>query len=195
MAVTLITVVVYLGIFIPLLVIHETVPSAPTNPTLYRGLNISEAWLDLAELTSAYHPFNSRRNDEVREWLLMRIEDILGANGVSYTAGGQLIDPQPENKEQSEVSADQESPVSAPSNEVEPFPKTNHEELRARFVPSAAVIFNDLLSNYTSTALTKIGVSGRRAGISTYFEGNNIIVYIRGTEDEEGDWWTSARIP
>lgn len=192
MAVTLITVVVYLGIFVPLLVIHETVPSAPTNPTLYRGLNLSEAWLDLAELSSAYHPFNSRRNDEVRDWLLVRIEDILGANGARYAAGGQLIDPQPENKEQSEVSADHESPAPASPNEVEPFSKANHEELRARFAPPAAVIFNDLLSNYTSTALTKIGVGGRRAGISTYFEGNNIIVYIRGTEDEEGDWWTST---
>lgn len=57
---------------------------------------------------------------------------------------------------------------------------------------SQAIIFNDLVSNYTSTALTSIGVSGRRSGISTYFEGNNIIVYIRGTEDEKGEWWKQA---
>lgn len=50
-------------------------------------------------------------------------------------------------------------------------------------------IFNDFESNYTTTALTSLGVNGRRAGISAYFEGSNIIVYIRGTEDEEGDWW------
>ena len=88
MAVTLITAVVYLAVFVPLLVVHETVPSAPSNPTLYRGLNLSEAWLDLSKLSEAYHPFNSRQNDEVRDWLLIRIEEILGDNGVKYTADG-----------------------------------------------------------------------------------------------------------
>lgn len=30
---------------------------------------------------------------------------------------------------------------------------------------------------------------GAQTGNAAYFEGTNIIVYIRGTLDEEGDWW------
>lgn len=84
-AVTLITTIVYLSIAIPLLVVHETVPRAPSNPTLYNGLNITEAWLDLTVLTNGYHPYNSRRNDVVRNWLLRRIEAILEENNVSWS--------------------------------------------------------------------------------------------------------------
>jgi hypothetical protein len=185
MAVTLITAVVYLGVFVPLLFIHETVPPAPTDPTLYRGLNLSEAWLDLGELSKAYHPFNSRQNDEVRDWLLRRIEEILAQNGVKYTAEGLAI-AHAQNEGYSELSL---NPELATSKDIASFETENHEELRTRFESPDVTIFNDLVANYTSTALTSIGVSGRRAGISTYFEGNNIIVYIRGTEDEAGEWW------
>jgi hypothetical protein len=171
MAVTLVTVVVYLTIFIPIIVIHETVPSAPQNPILYRGLNLTEAWLDLAELSSGYHPFNSHRNDVVRDWLLQRIEGILDSNGVNFQSA---------NRAGWEVTQ---------ASEKLSHSFTDGQDLQARSSPTDAVIFNDLVANYTSTALTSIGVSGRRAGISTYFEGSNIIVYIRGTEDEEGDWW------
>jgi len=68
MAVTLIITTVYILLLVPLLFIHTTVPAAPTNPTVYRGLNLTEAWLDLTQLTDGYHPFNSRRNDDVRNW-------------------------------------------------------------------------------------------------------------------------------
>lgn len=27
------------------------------------------------------------------------------------------------------------------------------------------------------------------SGGAAYFEGANVIVYVRGTEDEEGEWW------
>lgn len=177
MSVTIFVVVTYLAILIPILVIHENVPPAPLNPLEYRGLNLTEAWLDLAELTNGFHPFNSRRNDEVRDWLLRRIEAILDDNGVQYagkmeTSGSAIV---------AEVTA----------SSVTPDGIINHEDLRLRS-SSAVTIFNDVSSNFTSTALTSIGVGGRRAGISTYFEGNNIIVYIRGTEDEEGDWWVSS---
>lgn len=56
---------------------------------------------------------------------------------------------------------------------------------------SPVVIFSDLTSNVTFS-------SDRReneGGISIYFEGTNIIVYIRGSEDEEGDWWLKNRKP
>ena len=185
MAVTLITVAVYVAVFVPLLVVHETVPSAPTPPTLYRGLNLTEAWLDLSELSSAYHPFNSRQNDDVRDWLLRRIEAILGDNGILYTAEGLTV-------AHTQGEAQLSNKASETSNEIDPFLQKNHEDLPAQLESPAATIFNDVVANYTSTALTSIGVSGRRAGISTYFEGNNLIVYIRGTEDEHGEWWNPS---
>lgn len=86
MAVSIITVIVYLAIAIPLIIIHETVPPFPTNPVVYRGLNITEAWLDLAELSNGYHPYNSHRNDKVRDWLLTRIEQILEGNGIAWSS-------------------------------------------------------------------------------------------------------------
>jgi hypothetical protein len=65
------------------------------------------------------------------------------------------------------------------------------DELRSRTPPPKVTIFNDLQSNVTFSALGSIGSAGqgRRPGQSVYFEGTNIIVYIRGTEDDEGDWW------
>ncbi|KAH8658783.1 putative zinc metalloprotease [Tricladium varicosporioides] len=179
MAVTLFTAVVYLAILIPLLVVHETVPNAPSNPTLYRGLNLTEAWLDLNELTNGYHPFNSRRNDQVRDWLLRRIEGILDSNNVSWDTDDQAGGRQ-------WIRASEPLPITG----LNEFPSDHaHEDLQTQKEAPAATVFNDIIANYTSTALTNIGVSGRRAGISTYFEGCNIIVYIRGTEDEEGEWW------
>ncbi|KAG4411936.1 hypothetical protein IFR04_014934 [Cadophora malorum] len=188
MAVTLVTAVVYLAVFIPLLIIHETVPSAPENPTVYRGLNLTEAWLDLAELSNGYHPFNSRRNDDVRNWLLRRVEEILDNNGVKHEKGENL-NAVPDDSRSSNGKA-QDVSIHSGSGEEEPrVGSADRGELGLRAERPAAVVFNDLVSNYTSNALTSIGVSGRKLGISTYFEGNNIIVYIRGTEDEEEDWW------
>jgi hypothetical protein len=187
MVVTLTTAIVYLAIFIPVIVIHETVPSAPKNPTVYRGLNLTEAWLDLAELTNGYHPYNSRRNDEVRDWLLRRIAGILDHNRVQYSSES---DPNSQLKEVSTVDQQAQEPT---------YPDyvgsiaLDHDELRARSSSPTAVIFNDLVANYTASALTKPGETKRRLGISTYFEGNNIIVYIRGAEDEEGEWWKSTK--
>ncbi|KAG9245202.1 putative zinc metalloprotease [Calycina marina] len=160
MAVATTVVMVYLAVFVPLLYVHETVPAAPGNPLRYRGLNLTEAWLDLQELSSAYHPYNSRRNDEVRDWLLRRVEAILEADergaGLGKEEGG------------------------------------DEGELRMRMgqeKESKATVFNDITSNFTGTALINRGSSGRNLSTSTYFEGNNIIVYVRGTEDEEGEWW------
>jgi Peptidase family M28 len=100
------------------------------------GINLTEAWQDLQFLTNGYHPFNSHRNDEVRDWLLWRIQAILKRNGV-----GKGKDP-------------------------------------------AAIIFNDISSNLT--------FSSSDSALSVAFAGTNIIVYIRGTEDEEGSFWESG---
>lgn len=179
-------VVVYLGISIPLLVVHETVPAAPTDPTRFRGLNLTEAWLDLTQLTDGYHPFNSRKNDDVRNWLMRRIEVILESNHAGWNADSKT--PNTESLSGKSNAAEPDVVHSTETYDAEIV----HEDLRARTSLSPVTVFNDMLSNYTSTALTKIGASGRRAGISTYFEGSNIVVYIPGTEDEKGDWWNPS---
>jgi hypothetical protein len=65
------------------------------------------------------------------------------------------------------------------------------DELQFRASPPKVTIFNDLQSNVTFSALGSIGSAGlgQRPGQSVYFEGTNIIVYIRGTEDDEIEWW------
>lgn len=84
-------IVVYAAFLIPLVYIHESVPSIPSN-TPYHGVNLTEAWHDLTTITKHYHPYNSRANDEVGNYLLTRIEEILDRNGVDWTkekdAGG-----------------------------------------------------------------------------------------------------------
>lgn len=140
--VTIITTVVYLALIIPLLVIHHNVPSAPRSSP--NGLNLTEAWSDLQTLTSGFHPYNSHRNDEVRAWLLQRIDAI----------------------RQSAPSAAEYA--------------TKDEDKPEVFV------FDDLTSNLTSAEL-RLGV---------YFEGTNILVYIRGWEDQKEKWWeVPGRVP
>ncbi|KAL8365237.1 hypothetical protein RB595_004169 [Gaeumannomyces hyphopodioides] len=80
--VTFWTTVVYLALLIPLVLINEGVP--PVNPDgslfLDRGLNITEAWADLQEITRYFHHQNSRKNDDVRDYLLRRMEQIVHEN-------------------------------------------------------------------------------------------------------------------
>ncbi|RAL58534.1 hypothetical protein DID88_003982 [Monilinia fructigena] len=192
MAVTLVTVIIYLGVFIPLLIIHETVPSAPDDPTLYNGLNLTEAWLDLQSLSDGYHPFNSRKNDDVRNWLLKRIDEILDHNQIQYTTEN---DNTGASEIESGLDFDEEIPGSiSSSSNFNDDSAEYHEDLRTRKVSPAVTVFNDLRSNFSSNALTSIGVKGRKLGISTYFEGNNIICYIRGRDDEEGEWWKTGSV-
>lgn len=148
--VTIITSIIYAALIIPLLVIHLVVPEAPRDGTPFAGVNLTEAWQDLQSLSTNFHPFNSRKNDEVRNWLLTRIENILKGNGIS--------------------SSSTTSPV---------------------------VVFSDITSNVTFSFQGRLKDTGpgREPGHSVYFEGTNIIVYIRGSEDEPGDWWTSEKEP
>lgn len=53
-------------------------------------------------------------------------------------------------------------------------------------------VFNDMLSNVTFSSRPSPVIaagSDHPAGAAAYFEGTNIMVYVRGTEDEPGDWW------
>jgi len=145
--VTVITSLVYVALIVSLLVVHYVVPEAPRN---LDGTNLTEAWLDLQTLSNGFHPYNSHRNDYIRDWLLKRIETIVLENGVSSsTLSGSL------------------------------------ENAKEATEGSSVVVFSDTLSN----------ASFSKADLSVYFEGTNIIVYIRGSEDEPGDWFLHNRKP
>ena len=154
--VTIITSLVYVVLIVSLLVVHHTVPQAPES---LAGTNLTEAWLDLQTLTNGFHPFNSRRNDYIRDWLLTRITAILTENGipsVSYpSSGGKLEDGH-------------NSSASAP-----------------------VVIFSDTVSNVSF----QFDQKGNKAVPSVYYEGTNIIVYIRGSEDDTDDWFLTDKKP
>lgn len=85
--VTFWTTVTYLALLIPLIVINERTPPPPGESPV-QGVNLTQAWLDLSTLTRAYHPYNSRFNDVVRDFLLRRIRSILDANGVVWATAG-----------------------------------------------------------------------------------------------------------
>ena len=152
--VTIITSFIYAAFLIALLLTHLIVPGAPRNDTPFPGINITEAWHDLQTLSDGVHPFNSRRNDLVRDWLLQRLDTILKDNLQTYRALDSTIDDM-----------------------------SRHEYDSVLSEKSPAIIFNDMTSNVSSSS------SSGGSGISVYFEGTNIIVYIRGSEDDQSDWW------
>ncbi|CAD6577084.1 MAG: hypothetical protein ASARMPREDX12_008116 [Alectoria sarmentosa] len=154
--VTIITSLVYVALIVSLLVVHHTVPEAPRH---LAGTNLTEAWLDLQTLSNGFHPFNSRRNDYIRDWLLERITAIVTENGVplvSYpSSGGTLEDV--------------------------------HESLES----APVAIFSDNVSNVSF----QFDQKGNAPVPSVYFEGTNIIVYIRGSEDDPDDWFLTNKKP
>lgn len=154
--VTIITSLVYVALIVSLLLVHLVVPPAPTSPTPAAGINLTEAWLDLRLSTQTYHPYNSRPNDQVRDWLLHRLEGILSSNAIAARA---------QDAEYGSALEDDDSP---------------------------AVVFSDVTSNVSFSSSTSDG----KPGTSVYFESTNIIVYIRGSdEDEEGSWWFKNAVP
>ncbi|KAK2765540.1 hypothetical protein FQN54_008394 [Arachnomyces sp. PD_36] len=138
--VTTLATIVYFALLVPLIVIHNVVPTAPEKSP--KGLDLNEAWTDLQHLTAGFHPYNSRRNDEVHDWLLERIDSILN--------------------ERTSSQEDQSS---------EDSPDT--------------FVFNDNQSNLTFFS----GGVLKASGLGVYIEGTNIIVYIRGFEDDVERWW------
>ncbi|KAH7309598.1 hypothetical protein B0I35DRAFT_440302 [Stachybotrys elegans] len=168
--VTFWTTVIYLALFIPLVYIHETVPPAPSDDSLSTGLNLTEAWYDLQNITSAFHPYNSHENDRVRDFLIARSKDILRRNGIEYKVeafapdGSALVDTD------------------------------ENQDLATGPRPRGVTVFDDNLSNGTwmynplKVATSNIYAAPARG---QYFEGNNLYIYIHGKEDPEGDWWAT----
>ncbi|KAI1001864.1 Vacuolar membrane protease [Podosphaera aphanis] len=177
-SVTLITSFVYLSIGLTLVIIHETVPPIPSGSASFRDLNLTQAWLDLQELSNGYHPFNSHRNDQVRDWLLLRIGEILDKNKAGWT----VIDSNHERP--SELAAAEAHFKEPPTNLTR-----RNSNVWSHGISPEVIVFNDLVANYTSTTLGSKNNGGRQTGVSTYFEGSNLIVYVRGREDENCEWW------
>lgn len=48
-------------------------------------------------------------------------------------------------------------------------------------------VFNDMLSNVTMLFTGQ--PASPASSVAAYFEGTNVLVYIRGTLDEPGEWW------
>ncbi|KAF2403555.1 putative zinc metalloprotease [Trichodelitschia bisporula] len=76
----------YVALLVALVSLHNVVPHAPKKEAPLAGVNMTEAWRDLQHLSGGFHPYNSRRNDEVRDWLLLRIEAILARNNATWDA-------------------------------------------------------------------------------------------------------------
>ena len=53
-------------------------------------------------------------------------------------------------------------------------------------------IFNDLSSNLTFSSPGSV-VGAGASGLSVYFEGTNIVVYIQGSEDGDDKWWKDPK--
>lgn len=134
----------YIALFAALICVHHIVPEAPSRDDPVSGVNLTAAWHDLQILSNGFHPYNSRRNDEVRNWLLTRVEDILEKNGARYHTEAPTPTPAPQDS-------------STASSDV--------------------VLFNDLSSNTTTHSASTLGPP-----LTVYFEGTNIIVWIKGDQ-------------
>ncbi|RGP65768.1 aminopeptidase y [Fusarium sporotrichioides] len=173
--VTFWTTVIYIALVIPLIWVHETVPPAPADRSLYQGLNLTEAWLDLQTISRTYHPYNSHENDRVRKFLIDRTKEILDRNDLSYTTetiGG----------------VDWYSRTSS----LENFNSFDTPEETVQAKPRGATLFDDRTSNvsWTYNTARRMGSNiSKGTWLGQYFEGNNYYVYIHGTDDPEGEWW------
>ncbi|KAF7563581.1 hypothetical protein G7046_g518 [Stylonectria norvegica] len=170
------TTVIYLAVGIALIYVHETVPHAPADQKLAKSdLNLTEAWRDLLKISSAFHPYNSHENDNVREFIITRSKEILDRNGIKYStdkSGGTVWHSR--------------------ANDVENLEAHESSDLDSR--PPGVTLFDDEISNVTWTESHggMIGANiGKTTGIGWYFEGNNYYVYIHGKDDPPGDWWLS----
>ncbi|KAK5125342.1 hypothetical protein LTR85_000451 [Meristemomyces frigidus] len=146
---------VYIALFAVLLWAHFIVPSAPSDPTPAAGVNLTQAWLDLDFISDGFHPYDSRRNDVVRGYLVQRIENILERNEASYKIIGK------------------------PSNKTAASTGKSSK-------PKPVTLFTYDPSNVTFVDNSKQSVW------TGYTESQNILVYIRGKEDQEGDWWSEG---
>ncbi len=78
------------------------------------------------------------------------------------------------------------------SNVVLPAANQDGQTSRITSQESPVIVFSDVTSNVSFSSSRSAG----EPGISVYFEGTNIIVYVRGSEEgEAGSWWLEKAIP
>jgi hypothetical protein len=142
--VSIVVTTTYVAVITALIILQVSVPVAPrTTP---KGINLTEAWHDLQYLTASYHPYNSKRNVEVHDWLLKRVKTIIS--------------------------------------------QTERASWHTTKETAQAYVFEDNISNLT---FSSPGSTSTVSGVSVYFEGTNIVVYVRGTDDEETKWWEDPK--
>lgn len=61
--------------------------------------------------------------------------------------------------------------------------ENGHQAGKTAVRSRGATLFDDRISNVTYAT--------RDNDVGQYFEGNNFYVYIHGSDDPEGDWWSS----
>jgi len=154
---------IYVITLVVLLFVHERIPSFPSTgiSKAWPGVDLNIAWSDLQTLTKNKHPFNSKANQEVRAWLLGRIETILITNNATW----QL---------------ESSSPNSASPKSFQDESLLSHDR--------QVILFDDRLSNVTNSNIT----APNYWGFSSYFEGDNIMVYIPGYLDAPGRFWDTG---
>ncbi|KAG8798070.1 hypothetical protein FRC17_007568, partial [Serendipita sp. 399] len=75
--VTKVSVTTYVLVFLLLVRIHEVLPAPPSQgDALKEGIDLDGAWSDLETITRMPHPYNSKYNEVVREYLLNRVREI-----------------------------------------------------------------------------------------------------------------------
>jgi hypothetical protein len=78
--VIVVTCATYIALFAALLSVHLTVPPYPSSTPA--GTNLTQSWLDLENITAQFHPYNSRANDNVRQYLLSRIKHVVASRSL-----------------------------------------------------------------------------------------------------------------
>lgn len=163
--VSLIASAVYIALSALLIYNHHVVPSAPSDAVPVEGLNLTQAWLDLSFISDGFHPIDSRRNEVVREWILERVEGILEGGGVGWKMVEEVVE---------------KGNGSAVGEERMGKKKKGGGKDGG---PKAVTVFKDDRSNVTFVD------DWRGAPWTCYQESTNVMVYIRGENDQAGNWW------
>ncbi|KAK4226863.1 hypothetical protein QBC38DRAFT_536860 [Podospora fimiseda] len=58
----------------------------------------------------------------------------------------------------------------------------------------SVIVFDDNTSNCTILMASSLVPTGISAQVAAYFEGTNIIVYIKGKQNDNGKWWQSENV-
>ena len=66
----------------------------------------------------------------------------------------------------------------------------SHSNAKTSTNTAEVYVFDDIVSKLTFSSAAS---AKSTSGVSVYFEGTNIIVYIRGSDDDHTEWWNDAK--